>query len=155
MRSWDRFPQNPNGISSVKETIRLLHLWNNETDARELVRLLAESGFKFEAKLVKTTTEYVSALVKTTFNLVIADENIAWYKPGEDALSPFEIAQEIAPGVPFLLIANSSPADRESGPGRPVYCLERQRSDQLGPMIRKILRLHVLGRPAHEDRQGQ
>lgn len=135
--------------------VRILHLWKNETDARELVRLLAGTGLQFEAKLVRTTTEYVSALVRSTFNLVIADENIPWYKPEKDDLSPFEIAQEIAPGVPFLLIAEYLPGDRQYGPGSPVYCLDRQRLDQLGPMIGKILRLRNEEGPPHGDRLEQ
>lgn len=136
----------------MKEKILILHLWNNEASARELVRHLTGTGFQFEAKLVKTTTEYVSALIRTTFNLIIADENISWYNPGEeDELSPFEIAREIAPGVPFLLIAESSPEDREIGDGGLAYCLEGQRLDQLGPMIRKILRIREEREFHHED----
>jgi hypothetical protein len=126
----------------VKEKVLILHLWNTETDARQLVRHLAGTGIQFEAKLVKTTTEYVSALVRTTYDLIIADENITWYHRGEDDLSPFEIAQQIAPGVPFLSIAEPFSEDREPDrPERPVYRLERQQMDQLGPMIEKILRL--------------
>lgn len=135
----------------MKEKISVLHLWSNETDARELVRHLAETGFQFEAKLVKTTTEYVSALVRTTYDLIIADENIGWYNPGQDEFSPFEIADEIAPGVPFLLLAGSSSGDLAYTPAKPDYCLEKQHLARLGSKIEEMLRSRGDGLSPRQD----
>ena len=66
------------------------------------MRELAASGVNFEAKLVKTHAEYVSALVKARFSLIIADQR-AEIARVED-LSLFGIAEELAPGTPFVLL---------------------------------------------------
>ena len=125
----------------MKEKIPILHLWGNETDAGELVRHLSGTGFEFEARLVRTPSEYVSAIIKTTFRLIIADENTPWENSAEDDLSPLEIAREIAPGVPFLLITESAACDVDSSIGRGAYYISRQDLHQIAPVIRKILRL--------------
>jgi hypothetical protein len=66
------------------------------------MRELAASGVNFEAKLVKTHTEYVSALVKARFALIVADQRAE--TSGVEDLSLFEIAEELAPGTPFVLL---------------------------------------------------
>jgi len=66
------------------------------------MRELAATGVNFEAKLVKTHAEYVSALVRAKFGLIIADQRAE--AAGSEDLSLFGIAEEIAPGTPFVLL---------------------------------------------------
>ena len=86
----------------MKDKLSVLHFWSSPGDAERLMRELAATGVNFEAKLVKTHAEYVSALVKAKFGLIIADQRAE--TRGSEDLSLFAIAQEIAPGTPFVLL---------------------------------------------------
>jgi hypothetical protein len=88
----------------MKDKIPILHIWVDPADAERLIRRLAEAGVNFEAKLVKTQAEYVSALVKQKYSLIIADERAGTPLAGTDELSLFQIAEQISPGTPFVLL---------------------------------------------------
>ncbi|MGO9021687.1 MAG: hypothetical protein ACLQVJ_25400 [Syntrophobacteraceae bacterium] len=90
--------------SISKDKLPILHFWADPGDAERLIRGLAATGVNFEAKLVKTHAEYVSALVKAKFALVIADERADLEGSGAEDLSLFQIAEEISPGTPFVLL---------------------------------------------------
>lgn len=70
------------------------------------MRNLAEAGVNFEAKLVNTLSDYVSALVKKKFALIIADERADAAEAGTDDLSVFEIAEQVSPGAVFILLCD-------------------------------------------------
>lgn len=124
---------------SVRKRIRLLHFWTNRADAEKLVRSLAETPFEFEAKLVKTSAEYVSALAGGKFDLIIADQKADPAPPGSEDLSLFQIAEEIAPGTPVLLLCETQDpeprAECEGGcfrlPWRRLHALETVLADVL------------------------
>lgn len=51
----------PNWWAPVSGKIRTHHCWTNQTDAEEVIRKLAGTWLEFEAKLVRTHHDYVSA----------------------------------------------------------------------------------------------
>ncbi len=99
----------------MKDRLSILHLWADPGDAEKLIRGLAAGGINFEAKLVKTHAEYVSAVVKAKFALIIADERAVTEGPGAEDLSLFQIAEQISPGTPFVLLYDPTGRAPETG----------------------------------------
>ncbi|MGC9965225.1 MAG: hypothetical protein ABSE08_07460 [Syntrophobacteraceae bacterium] len=90
----------------MKDKIPILHIWADPADAERLINELAKSGVNFEAKLVRTQAEYVSALVKAKYGLIIADERAETAGSGSDELSLYQIAEQISPGTTFVLLGD-------------------------------------------------
>ncbi|HIJ69159.1 MAG TPA: hypothetical protein HPP57_06625 [Deltaproteobacteria bacterium] len=99
----------------MKDKLPILHFWADPGDAERLIRGLAEAGVNFEAKLVKTIEEYVSALVKAKFALIIADKRAVTEGPAAEDLSLFQIAEQISPGTPFVLLYDPMDPAPETG----------------------------------------
>jgi hypothetical protein len=97
-------------ILSDEHKIPILYFWADPADAERLVHELAKTGVKFEAKLVKTHVEYVSALVRAKFVLIVADEKAETAGASEDELSLYEIAAQISPGTAFVRISDRDDA---------------------------------------------
>ena len=104
------------------------------------MQALAGSGLEFEARLVRTESEYVSALVNAKFHIIVADRFADFRRTGPDDLSALDIARELAPGIPFLLVGDPSCED-EGGPGKPDFQIEKKNLEQLGPLIRTALQV--------------
>ena len=98
----------------MKDKFQILHFWTDPGDAERLIRELAAIGFEFEARLVKTHAEYVSALVRGKFALIIADARAETAAGAED-ISLYHIAQEISPGTAFILLCNSTEQESAAG----------------------------------------
>jgi len=98
----------------MKDKVPILYIWTDQAEAGRVIAQLAEAGVNFEAKLVKTQAEYVSALVKARFNLIIADEQAETAGAREDDLSLFKIAEQIALGTQFVLICDSVDNEAET-----------------------------------------
>lgn len=99
----------------MKDKLPILHFWADPGDAERLIRGLAEAGVNFEAKLVKTTEEYVSALVKARFALIVADDRAVTEGSAAEDLSLFQIAEQISPGTPFVLLYDPMDTAPETG----------------------------------------
>ena len=99
----------------MKDKLPILHFWADPGDAERLIRGLAEAGVNFEAKLVKTIEEYVSALVKAKFALIVADDRAVAKGPVAENLSLFQIAEQISPGTPFVLLYDPMDSAPETG----------------------------------------
>jgi hypothetical protein len=102
-------------LKKMKDKLPILHFWADPGDAERLIRGLAEAGVNFEAKLVKTIEEYVSALVKAKFALIIADKRAVTEGPAAEDLSLFQIAEQISPGTPFVLLYDPMDPAPETG----------------------------------------
>ena len=64
---------------------------------------------------MKTHAEYVSALVRGKFALIIADARAETAGAGAEDISLYHIAQEISPGTSFVLLCDSTDQERETG----------------------------------------
>ena len=102
-------------LKKMKDKLPILHFRADPGDAEKLIRGLAATGVNFEAKLVKTHAEYVSALVKAKFALIIADERAVTEGSGAEDLSLFQIAEQISPGTPFVLLYDPMDPAPETG----------------------------------------
>ena len=103
------------------------------------MRQLAETGLEFEATLVKSEAEYASLLITREFDLIVVDELAHIHAPGSEHLSPFEIAREIATGVPFVLIVERLSENDEAGTVEEgLSRIPRQRLNLIGALMRGL-----------------
>lgn len=98
----------------MKDKLQILHFWTDPGDAERLIRELAAAGVEFEARLVKTHEEYVSALVRGKFALIVADARAETPGAGAGEMSLHGIAQEISPGTPFVLLCDHTDPEGET-----------------------------------------
>ncbi len=125
----------------MKDKLPILHFWADPGDAEKLIRGLAEAGVNFEAKLVKTIEEYVSALVKAKFAVIIADERAVAQGPGVEELSLFQIAGEISPGTPFVLLCDPiCPVPETADQAVNFWTLSRQDLHLLHSVINRAIK---------------
>ncbi|MEN6440583.1 MAG: hypothetical protein ABFD97_18580 [Syntrophobacter sp.] len=130
----------------MDQKVRILHLWNDEKEAERFVRTLADTDLEFEAKLVKSESEYISSLLGGGFHIIIIDSRADFHRPGTDELSAREIALEVAPDVPFLAIGHRRP-DEDPRPSEneiPLVRVPRRELHRLGALIRTACNLPPL-----------
>lgn len=127
--------------TSVSAKIHILYFWSRRSDAEKLIRELAATGVEFEARLVSTVSEYVSALARLKFHLVIADERADLPVTKADQLSLFDITEEMSPGTPFLLLCESACGTRKEEDSAHLRCMAWQDINRIGDNIRQILDL--------------
>ena len=111
--------------------IQVLHFWCVEKEVEQVVSELAATGIEFEAKLVKTESEFISALARRKFDLIIADRGAGPAVSDPSGLSASEIAMQLAPDVPFVSIGE--PVQDKTGP---FFYLSRQELNGLGPIMK-------------------
>ncbi len=125
----------------MKDKLPILHFWADPGDVEKLIRGLAEAGVDFEAKFVKTIEEYVSALVKAKFALIIADQRAVTERSGVEDLSFFQIAEEISPGTPFVLLYDAMyPVPETGDKAENFWTLSRQDLHLLHSVIHRAIK---------------
>ena len=127
-------PQTADGAQSI----RILHLEDNQVEA-ELVRArIAEDGLPAVFKTVTTELQFRSALSDFAPQLVLSDFSL----PGFDGLSALVIARTVAPETPFIFVSGTI------GEERAIEALKRGAVDyvlkdnlrRLVPAIRSAVR---------------
>src|SRR5271166_609446 len=101
------------------DTLRVLNL---EADAgdHELVRRQAEAtGRSFTFARAANRAEFEAALKRGGIDLILADHCM----PGYEGLAPLESAQTLLPGVPYIIVSDSTGEDRAA------ECIRRGASD--------------------------
>ena len=126
-------------ISLSNDKFSILYIWADPVDAERLVHELAKSGINFEAKLVRTQAEYVSALVKAKFGLIVADERAESPGAFEGELSLYEIARQISPGTAFVLISERTDMASEVPQATSFTTLSRNDLHQLKDIVNRAL----------------
>ncbi len=87
----------------MKHTLRILNLEDTEDDS-ELVRVtLAREGIESALVRVATRKDFVSAIEKGGFDLILADYSL----PSFDGLSALNIAKRKCPAVPFIFFSGA------------------------------------------------
>ncbi len=83
--------------------VAILHLEDNAFDADRIQSVLVNDGWKVAAQVVKTRCEYVAAIERGTFDLILSDNGVE----GFSGRSAFEIAQQKCPKVPFIFVSGN------------------------------------------------
>jgi diguanylate cyclase (GGDEF)-like protein/PAS domain S-box-containing protein len=87
----------------MKMSLKVLHLEDNPNDA-ELVRsTMDKEGVECDIVRVKTREDFINALEKDKFNLILADYTL----PSFDGFSALKICKEINPDIPFIFVTGT------------------------------------------------
>jgi two-component system cell cycle sensor histidine kinase/response regulator CckA len=82
---------------------RILHLEDNPVDALVIHNHLASSGSSFEILLIETQVDYLAALERESFTLILADYTLPFF----DGLSALRMAREKCPETPFIVLSGT------------------------------------------------
>lgn len=118
--------------------LRILLLEDSLLD-RELIQVhLTEGGIDCELVRVETRADFLTALEKDSFELILADYSL----PAFDGISALELAHATCPEVPFIFVSatlGEELAIETLKSGATDYVL-KQRLDRLVPAINRALR---------------
>jgi signal transduction histidine kinase len=81
--------------------LKILILEDNQSDADLLQRELKRSGLVFISEIVQTRLEFEGALQNFHPDIILSDYSL----PAFDAVSAFQIKQNIAPLIPFIIVS--------------------------------------------------
>ncbi|KLB07281.1 response regulator, partial [Xanthomonas hortorum] len=89
--------------SRTDTPIRILMLEDNALDAELIGAQLAAGRLKFEATRVWTRETFLDALATREHDIILADHVL----PGFDGDSALQLAQEVAPEIPFIFVSGT------------------------------------------------
>lgn len=118
-------------------SLRILHLEDNDDDAKLIEAMLARNGLTCDMRVTSTRDAYMSALRADEYDLVISDSSI----PGFDGPSALHAARNQFPGIPFIFVSgrlnpnNHSIARDTAG----VAYVVKSELEKLAPTIRHTL----------------
>ncbi|MEQ1845092.1 MAG: hybrid sensor histidine kinase/response regulator, partial [Nitrospira sp.] len=118
--------------------LRVLHLEANPHDAARIEALLVDGGLSCTIRRVETRRTFSSALNDGQVDLILAE----FFLHGFDEGGALEMAQQLAPDVPFIFI---SAARAETLCFEHMYrgatdCISKERLGRLVPSVRRVLR---------------
>lgn len=83
------------------QTLKILILEDNQSDADLLNRELKKSGLSFTSEIVQTRIEFENALQNFNPDLILSDYSL----PSFDAVAAFQIKQNKHPDTPFIIVS--------------------------------------------------
>ena len=83
--------------------VRILVLEDSGLDATVIQATLRAGGIIFEWVKVQTSSEFIAALERQKFDLILSDYSL----PGFDGISALKIAQNMCPEVPFIFVSGT------------------------------------------------
>ncbi len=118
-------------------TLRILHLEDDARDAELVSAALSAGGLSFTIRRVDTRQAYEEALRREEFDVVISDFSL----PAFDGAAALQLARELRPGVPFLLVSGVIGEDAaiESLVGGANDYVLKHRLARLAPAVRRAL----------------
>jgi two-component system, NarL family, sensor histidine kinase UhpB len=125
-------------VSNDPNALRILDLEDDPVDTELLQANLMAGGISCEMVRVQTRADFEAALVNGDFDLVLSDYSL----PSFDGLSALELAKEIRPEVPFILVSGAIGEERAIEAlksGATDYVL-KQRLERLVPAVRRAVR---------------
>jgi len=123
--------------STMKSPLQILSLEDDAADADLILATLAQANIKCEAVQVETEPEFLDALEKGGFDLILSDHSL----PTFDGLSALKIALGKAPDVPFIFVSGSMGEDLAIElikSGATDYVL-KNRLSRLAPAVRRAI----------------
>ncbi len=121
----------------MKKSLRILHLEDNPLDGELIYESLEESGVMCELLRVETRDDFISALERGGFDLILADYTL----PAFDGITGLSIARRMRPEVPFIFVSGSlgeEVAIETMRCGATDYVL-KNRLSRLVPSVRRAL----------------
>jgi PAS domain S-box-containing protein len=121
-----------------KRLMQVLHLEDNENDHLLVAETLRDGGLKCEFVVAKSKDEFIAALGRGNFDLIISDYTL----PSYDGLTALATAREKCPQTPFVFFSGTigeEVAVESLKHGAVDYVL-KQRPHRLIPAIRRALR---------------
>jgi two-component system cell cycle sensor histidine kinase/response regulator CckA len=121
----------------MKSSLRILHLEDNPFDAEIVSATLAADAIDCELVRVETREQFVSAIERECFDLILADCTL----PSFDGMSALEIVRETCPETPFIFISGwlgEEVAIETLKSGATDYVL-KNRMSRLCPSVRRAL----------------
>ena len=118
--------------------LQILHLEDNLLDAELVAANLLRGELDFEVERVETRADFVAAVERNYFDLILADYSL----PSFDGLSALLIAQEKCRDIPFIIISGAlgeELAIETLKSGATDYIL-KHRLERLVPSVRRALR---------------
>src|SRR5512135_3182205 len=122
----------------MKPSLRILYLEDDRNDVELVREKLKEEGFLCDIVHVETKTDFIAAVEKRGFDLILSDYNL----PAFDGLSALAIARISTPEIPFLFLSGvmgEELAIETLKNGATDYVL-KQRLSRLGPAIQRALK---------------
>src|SRR5260221_8481936 len=121
-----------------KNTMRVLHLEDNETDHALVAEPLSANELACEYTVAKSREEFEAALRRARYDLIISDFTL----PSYDGLGALSLAQELHPETPFIFFSGTIGEDVavDSLKHGAVDYVLKQRPSRLVPAVRRALR---------------
>ena len=121
----------------VVHQLRILHLEDSPRDAELIQGQLSAGGLDFQVVHVENKEQYLEALAKENYDLILVDYNM----PGYDGASALRLALNVHPFVPVIMVSG------DIGEETAIACLHagatdyilKQRSARLLPAIHRAL----------------
>ena len=118
--------------------LKILHLEDDASDVELVRRSLGRQGLECEIHAVSTGSDYVSALERERFDVILSDSGL----PGYDGRAALAAAHERCPGVPFIVVSGApqppTPAEKASPAGVTAH-VAKSDMKQLGAVIQHAL----------------
>jgi signal transduction histidine kinase len=124
-------PDDPNAL-------RILDLEDDPVDTELIQANLMAGGISCEMTRVQTRADFEAALENGDFDLVLSDYSL----PSFDGLSALELAKEIRPDVPFILVSGVIGEERaiEALKRGATHYVLKQSLERLVPAVRRAVR---------------
>lgn len=124
----------------MNKPLKILHLEDNGLDAELIWQEMRASGWEHETLRVQTEAEFREALRRPGWDLILSDYRL----PDLDGLVAVDIARELAPDVPIILVSGTMGEEAAiSGLQRgAIDFVLKNRLTRLGPVIKRALNEH-------------
>jgi PAS domain S-box-containing protein len=91
------------GMKDMSDTLRILHVEDNPDDVELVRKTIAAQGIEAGIVDVENRADFINALVKGGYDLVLADYTL----PSFDGLSALAIARAKFPFLPFIFVSGT------------------------------------------------
>jgi signal transduction histidine kinase/DNA-binding NarL/FixJ family response regulator len=121
----------------MKETLRILHLEDNDMDAELIGHALGGPDWDCQILLAKSGMDFQTAMQGTVFDLVISDSSV----PGFDGMAALRLVRERDHSIPFIFVSGdrrSDQVDRLKAAGATDY-VAKTKLTELMPTVRRAL----------------
>lgn len=123
----------------IQVPLHVLYLEGNLDDAQRVQSALTRAGLDCKMQVVAAGEEYLAALKKCEFDLILVNEGI----PDCDRLSVLEAARRQCPGIPFIFVAGHAAEHslERSETASSADCVPKCELERLAPAIKRALQL--------------